>query len=67
VIPAKEFKGRRPPVLVLNDAAGKIAESNRGVDEDSVMPHRPVQPKNNIAFQMQETRDRATLLRVVNG
>jgi integrase len=67
VIPAREFKGKRAHVLVLNDAAWKIVEECRGVDvefvfiwrrervknidEEPVMPYRPVQTMNNTAFQ----------------
>ena len=64
---AKEFKGKRPHVLVLNDVAWKIVESCRGVDGEFVfvwrrervknvdveplMPYRPVHTMNNTAFQ----------------
>jgi integrase len=67
VIPAAEFKGQRPHVLVLNDVATKIVEECRGVhdefvfvwrrervkniEDEPVMPYQPVQTMNNTAFQ----------------
>ena len=67
VIPAAEFKGQRPHVLILNDVAAKIVEEcRRGHDEfvfvwrrervkniaeAPVMPYRPVSTMNNTAFQ----------------
>lgn len=58
VVPAAEFKGKRPHVLILNDAAASIVEECRGahdefvfvwrrervknIDEAPVMPYRPV-------------------------
>jgi integrase len=67
VIPAAEFKGQRPHVLVLNDVAAKIVEECRGdhdefvfvwrrervknIEEEPVMPYRPIHTMNNTAFQ----------------
>jgi integrase len=67
VIPAEEFKGQRPHVLILNDVAAKIVEECRGahdvfvfvwrrervkhIEEEPVMSHRPVNTMNNTAFQ----------------
>jgi integrase len=67
VIPAAEFKGQRPHVLVLNDVAAKIVEECRGVHDEfvfvwrrervknikdePVMAYQPVQTMNNTAFQ----------------
>jgi integrase len=67
VIPAAEFKGQRPHVLVLNDVAAKIVEECRGVhsefvfvwrrervkniEDEPVMPYQPVHTMNNTAFQ----------------
>jgi integrase len=67
VIPAAEFKGQRPHVLVLNDVAAKIVEECRGVhdgfvfvwrrervkniEDEPVMAYQPVQTTNNTAFQ----------------
>ena len=67
VIPAAEFKGQRPHVLILNDVATKIVEECRGdhdefvfvwrrervknVDEEPVMQFRRIDTMNNTAFQ----------------
>lgn len=67
VIPAEEFKGKRPHVLILNDAAWKIVEACRGRHKDFVfvwrrervknfdqapaMDYQPVGTMNNTAFQ----------------
>lgn len=67
VIPAEEFKGQRPHVLVLNDVAWSIVEECRGQHDDYVfvwrrervknfddepeMEYRPVHTMNNTAFQ----------------
>lgn len=67
VIPAQEFKGKQPQVLVLNDMAWKSLKSCRGVDgevvfvwrrermkhidEEPVMPYWPAHTMNNTAFQ----------------
>lgn len=68
VIPAAEFKGKRPHVLILNDVAWKIVEACRGRHKDFVfvwrrervknfdqapaMAYRPVTTMNNTAFQL---------------
>lgn len=80
VIPAKEFKGKRPHVLVLNDVAWKIVESCRGVDEEfvfvwrrervknvdvePVMLYRSVHTMNNTAFQTARRKAGLDRLRV---
>ena len=80
VIPAEEFKGKRPHVLVLNDAAWRIVEECRGahdeyvfvwrrervrnVDEEPVMPYRPVHTMNNTAFQNARRAAKLERLRV---
>ena len=67
VIPAAEFKGQRPHVLVLNDVATKIVEGCRvvhdefvfvwrrervkNIEDEPLMPYQPVQTMNNTAFQ----------------
>ena len=67
VIPAAEFKGQRPHVLILNDVATRIVEECRGdhdefvfvwrrervknIEDEPVMPYRPVHTMNNTAFQ----------------
>jgi len=67
VVPAEEFKGKRPHVLVLNDVAARIIEECRGAhdefvfvwrrervknfEDEPVMPYRPVHTMNNTAFQ----------------
>lgn len=80
VIPAREFKGKRPHVLVLNDVAWKVVESCRGVDrefvfvwrrervknvdDEPVMPYRPVHTMNNTAFQTARRKAGLDRLRV---
>ena len=67
VIPASEFKSKRPHVLILNDVAARIVEECRGqhdefvfawrrervknVEDEPVMPFRPIQTMNNTAYQ----------------
>jgi integrase len=78
VIPAAEFKGQRPHVLILNDVAGRIVEGCRGMHDDFVfvwrrervknidkepeMKYRPIHTMNNTAFQT--ARREANLSRV---
>ncbi|CAN7257170.1 tyrosine-type recombinase/integrase [Variovorax sp. LjRoot84] len=78
VIPAEEFKGKRPHVLILNDVAWKIVEACRGRHEEFVfvyrrervknfdqapaMAYQPVATMNNTAFQL--ARKTASLERV---
>lgn len=40
VIPAEHFKSNRPFVLILNDVAWSIVESQRGKDDVWVFPHK---------------------------
>jgi integrase len=64
VIPAPEFKSRRPHVLVLNDAAWSIIETQRGKHSTWVFPYRgkPMNGMNNTAWQ--RARRAANLPRV---
>lgn len=67
VIPASEFKSKRPHVLILNDVAWRIVQAQRGrhkefvfvyrrervvnLDKAPVMKFRRVETMNNTAFQ----------------
>lgn len=67
VVPAAEFKSKRPHVLVLNDVAWRIVQEQRGrhaefvfvyrrervvnLTKPPVMPYRRVDTMNNTAFQ----------------
>lgn len=67
VVPAAEFKGKRPHVLILNDVAWRIVQEQRGrhadfvfvyrrecvvnVDQPPAMQYRRVDTMNNTAFQ----------------
>lgn len=67
VVPASEFKGKRPHVLILNDVASRIIEEQRGkhaefvfvyrrervkkLDIEPKMEYRRVDTINNTAFQ----------------
>ena len=67
VIPASEFKSKRPHVLILNDVAWRIVQAQRGrhkefvfvyrrervvnLDKTPVMKFRRVETMNNTAFQ----------------
>lgn len=67
VVPATEFKSKRPHVLVLNDVAWRIVEEQRGKSKEFVfvyrrervvnlnkpptMKYRRVETMNNTAFQ----------------
>lgn len=67
VVPASEFKSKRPHVLVLNDVAWRIVQEQRGkhdefvfvyrrervvnLDEPPAMKYRRVDTMNNTAFQ----------------
>lgn len=67
VVPASEFKSKRPHVLILNDVAWRIVEEQRGlhreyvfvyrrervkhVDIEPVMKYHRVGTMNNTAFQ----------------
>ena len=80
VVPAEEFKGKRPHVLILNDAAWSIVEECRGehdefvfvwrrervknVEREPVMPYRPVHTMNNTAFQNARRAAKLDRLRV---
>jgi integrase len=78
VVPATEFKSKRPHVLILNDVAWRIVEEQRGkhsefvfvyrrervknLDVDPVTPYRRIDTMNNTAFQ--QARAAAGLARV---
>lgn len=80
VIPAAEFKGQRPHVLILNDAAWKVVEACRGqhdehvfvwrrqrvknVEDEPLMPYRPIHTMNNTAFQKARRAAKLDKLRV---
>lgn len=67
VVPASEFKSKRPHVLILNDVAWRIVEEQRGrhkeyvfvyrrervvhLDRKPAMKYRRVDTMNNTAFQ----------------
>lgn len=67
VVPASEFKGKRPHVLILNDVAWSIVQQQRGkhaehvfvyrrervvhVERPPAMKYRRVSTMNNTAFQ----------------
>jgi len=53
VIPAEEFKSRRPHVVILNDAAWSIVETQRGEHPQWVFPFRGKRVKrmNNTAWK----------------
>jgi integrase len=53
VIPREAFKSRRAHVVILNDAAWSIVESQRGRHADWVFAYRgkPVRSMNNTAWQ----------------
>jgi integrase len=69
VIPATEFKTKRPHVAILNDVASKVLEECRGAHKDFVftyqnelLPGKPIMPlksMNNTAWR--EARKRAAL------
>jgi integrase len=71
VVPAEEFKGKRPHVAILNDAAMEVVESCRGEHDDYVFTYRNelkalapdrVDTINNTAWQ--NARKRAGLAHV---
>ncbi|MCW5656727.1 MAG: tyrosine-type recombinase/integrase [Burkholderiaceae bacterium] len=80
VIPASEFKGQRPHVLILNDVAWSIVERCRGqhdehvfvwrrervknIEDEPVMPYRPIHTMNNTAFQNARRAAKLDKLRV---
>jgi integrase len=53
VIPASDFKSRRPHVVILNDAAWSIIEAQRGKHDSCVFPYRgkQINGMNNTAWQ----------------
>jgi integrase len=75
VVPASEFKSKRPHVLILNDIAWRVVEEQRGlhqefvfvyrrervkhIDKDPAMQYHRVETINNTAFQ--RARDAAGL------
>jgi Phage integrase family len=53
IVPAEAFKSKRPHVVILNDAAWSIVQSQRGQHPIWVFPYRgkPVQTMNNTSWQ----------------
>ena len=53
VIPPEAFKAKRSHVVILNDVAWSIVQSQRGIHPDCVFPYRkkPVRGMNNTAWQ----------------
>ena len=53
VVPPEAFKSKRAHVVILNDAAWSIVQSQRGKHPIWVFPYRgkPVQTMNNTAWQ----------------
>ena len=53
VIPPEAFKAKRAHVVILNDAAWSIIQSQRQLHSDYVFPYRkkPVRSMNNTAWQ----------------
>lgn len=80
VVPASEFKGKRPHVLILNDVASRIIEEQRGkhkefvfvyrrervkkLDIEPKMEYRRVETINNTAFQSARTKAGLAAVRV---
>lgn len=73
VVPAEEFKGKRPHVAILNDAAMSVVESCRGKHPEYVFPYRSekkdvepdrVDTMNNTAWQKARVRAQLAHVRV---
>jgi integrase len=73
VIPAEEYKGKRPHVLILNDVAMSVVESCRGKHQDYVFTYsdaaRGLEPyrmdtMNNTAYQNARKRAKLTQVRI---
>ncbi len=80
VVPAAEFKGKRPHVLILNDVAWRIVQAQRGrhseyvfvyrrervvnLEKPPVMKYRRVGTMNNTAFQAARAAARLEAVRV---
>jgi integrase len=73
VVPAEEYKGKRPHVLILNAVAMNLVESCRGVHEEFVFtyadPARGVEAGrmdtlNNTAYQKARKRAKLTQVRI---
>ena len=73
VVPASEFKGKRPHVAILNDVAMNVVESCRGnhpdyvfvyQNERKVMDANRVETNNNSAWQKARSRARLPQVRV---
>nr|WP_315401762.1 site-specific integrase [uncultured Duganella sp.] len=71
IVPASEFKGNRPHVVVLNDVAWKVVEARRGRHDEYVftycnekkrLPPSRIDTINNTAWQ--KARGRAKLAHV---
>ncbi len=73
LVPASEFKGKRPHVAILNDVAMSVVESCRGIHKDYVFTYRNEKKKvepdrldtiNNTAWQKARNRAKLTQVRV---
>ena len=73
IIPASEFKGNRPHVVILNDVAWRIVEARRGRHEEYVftyanerkrLPPDRIDTINNTAWQKARTRAKLAHVRV---
>lgn len=73
LVPASEFKGKRPHVAILNDVAMNIVNSCRGIhpeyvftyrNEKKALPHARIDTINNTAWQKARNRAKLALVRV---
>jgi integrase len=66
VIPPEAFKSRRAHVVILNDVAWSIIESQRGLHPIWVFPYRgrPVSTMNNTAWQRARREERLPAVRI---
>jgi len=71
LVPASEFKGKRPHVAILNDVAMNVVKSCKGIHSEYVftyrnekkdLPHARIDTINNTAWQ--KARARAKLVQV---
>jgi integrase len=73
LVPASEFKSKRPHVAVLNDVAMSVVKSRRGIHSEYVftyrnekksLPHARIDTINNSAWQKARGRAKLTQVRV---
>ena len=66
VIPPEAFKSKRAHVIILNDIAWSIIESQRGLHPIWVFPYRgrPVSTMNNTAWQRARREERLQSVRI---